>query len=135
MYEYLLTIHVTAMAIVVGALFLQSLAVVMARRLTGAGHQEGVRELQRRIHGFIYYPILAVTVLTGLWLALDGDVFSQGKWLHWKLVLVIVLIGLGLLVGREVRGRRAPKPLAMAVHIAIFLVAAAILYLALIRPF
>jgi uncharacterized membrane protein len=135
MYDYLLTIHVTAMAIVVGTLFLQSLAVVMAQRLTGAGHQDGVRELQRRIHWFIYYPILAVTLATGLWLALDGDVFSQGKWLHWKLVLVIMLIGLGFLVGRELRGRGVIKPLAMSIHVAIFLAAAAILYLALIRPF
>ncbi|HEX7927503.1 MAG TPA: CopD family protein [bacterium] len=135
MYEYLLTLHVTGMALVVGTLFLQSLAIVMAQRLKGAGHQEGVRELQRRIHLFIYYPILAVTLLTGLWLALDGEVFSQGKWLQWKLVLVILLIGLGFLVGWELRSQRVPKPIAMLIHIVIFLLAAAIVYLATVRPF
>jgi len=135
MYEYLLTLHVTGMALVVGALFLQSLGIVMALRLKGAGHQDGVRELQRRIHAFIYYPILAVTLITGVWLAVDGDVFSQGKWLQWKLVLVIVLIGLGFLVGWELRSKRILKPVAMVIHIVIFLVAAGIVYLAAVRPF
>jgi uncharacterized membrane protein len=134
MYEYLLTLHVTGMALVVGALFLQSLGIVMALRLKGAGHQDGVRELQRRIHAFIYYPILAVTLSTGLWLALDGDAFSQGKWLQWKLVLVTVLIGLGFLVGWELRAKRIVKPIAMAIHIVIFLLAAGIVYLATVRP-
>lgn len=134
MYEYILTLHVTAMSLVVGTLFLQSLAVVMALRLKAAEHREGVRELQRRIHAFIYYPILGVALLSGLWLAIDGDAFSQGKWLQWKLVLVILLIGLGLLVGWELRGKRVIKPLAMVIHILIFLLALGIVYLATVRP-
>jgi uncharacterized membrane protein len=134
MYEYLLTLHVTAMALVVGTLFIQSLAVVMALRLKPAEHQAGVRELQRRIHAFIYYPILAVALLSGAWLAIDGDVFNQGQWLQWKLVLVVLLIGLGLLVGRELRSDRVFKPAAMAIHILVFLLAAGIVYLATVRP-
>ncbi len=134
MYEYLLTLHVTAMALVLGSLFLQSLAVVMALRLKAPEHREGVRELQRRIHAFIYYPILGVALLSGLWLAVDGDAFNQGKWLHWKLVLVVLVIGLGLLVGWELRAKRILKPLAMAIHILIFLLALGVVYLATVRP-
>lgn len=134
MYEYLLTLHVTAMALVLGTLFLQSLAVVMALRLKTAEHQVGVRELQRRIHAFIYYPILLVALASGMWLAIDGDAFSQGKWLQWKLVAVVLLIGLGFLVGWELRGGRVFKPVAMMIHIVIFLLALAIVYLATVRP-
>lgn len=135
MYEYILALHVTAIALVVGTLFLQSLAVVMALRLPSPEQQAGVRTLQGRIHRFIYYPILAVAIVTGAWLAVESDAFSEGSWLRWKLVLVVVLIGLGFLVGGELRGRRVIKPLALAVHIAIFLLSAWIIYLATIRPY
>ena len=101
MEAFLVTVHVTAGAIVVGVLFVQSLAVVMAMRLPGEAQREGVRTLQGRIHAFIYYPILAVAVAVGFWLAFAGDVFAQGRWLHWKLVFVVLLVGLGQDIGRQ----------------------------------
>lgn len=131
----LLTLHVTSVSIVIGSLFVQSLGVVMALRLKSEEQREGVRNLQRRVHLFIYYPILLVALGSGLWLALAGDVFSTGKWLHWKLVGVVLLIGLGLLTGRSIRARKPIKPLAMLVHICIFLVSFWIVYLATARPF
>ena len=79
----LLTLHVTTAAMVVGVLFLQSLAVVMALRLKSEVQQEGVRILHGRVHRFIYYPMLAVAVLSGFWYAFATDAFAQGRWLHW----------------------------------------------------
>jgi uncharacterized membrane protein len=133
--SYLLALHVTATALVVGALFLQSLMVVMALRLKVPEHREGVRIVQQRVHLFIYYPILAVALLTGAALVWAGGGFGEGRWLYWKLVLVVLLIGLGLLTGGELRAARVVKGPAMAVHIAIFLLSGWIIYLAAIKPF
>jgi uncharacterized membrane protein len=135
MHAFLLTLHVTAAALVAGALFLQSLGVVMALRLPSEAQRLGVRTLQLRMHRFIYYPILAVAVITGFWLTFAGDVFAQGRWLHWKLVFVVLLAGLGLLTGRGIRAERPAKPLALVVHIAVFVIVACIVYLAVLRPY
>ena len=133
MHAYLVALHVTAAALVIGALFLQSLAVVMALRLKSEAHREGNRILQRRIHLFIYYPILVVSLGSGLWLALRTEAFDQGRWLHWKLVGVVLLVGLGLLTGRAITAKRVFKPVAMLVHIGIFLVSVWIVYLVTTR--
>lgn len=135
MYDYLLALHVTATALVIGTLFLQSLVVVMALRLTTPEHREGVRIIQRRVHLFIYYPILLVAVGSGFWVAGLGDAFGQGRWLQWKLVLVVLLAGLGLLTGRELRVREVSKGPAMALHIAIFVLSGWIVYMATAKPF
>ena len=135
MHAFLVTLHVLSAAIVVGVLFLQSLAVVMALRLPADAQRQGVRILQGRIHAFIYYPILGVTLITGLWNALAVDAFATGRWLHWKLVFVVLLVGLGLLTGRGIRAERPLRPLAMIVHIAIFVVAGCIVYLAVLKPY
>jgi uncharacterized membrane protein len=131
---YLLALHVTATALVVGTLFLQSLVVVMALRLPNPTHREGVRLMQRRVHLYIYYPILAAAVLTGLWLAWLVEAFEDGHWLYWKLVLVVVLVGLGLLTGGELRRERVAKGPALAVHIVIFVVSTWIIFLATAKP-
>ena len=135
MQAFLVTLHVLAATIVVGVLFLQSLAVVMARRLPSEAQRQGVRTLHGRVHAFVYYPILAATLLAGLWIALAQDAFAGGRWLHWKLVLVVLLVGLGLLTGRGIRAERPVRPLAIVVHIAVFLVAGGIVYLAALKPF
>jgi protoporphyrinogen IX oxidase len=135
MHAILVTLHVLSAAIVVGTLFVQSLAVVMTLRLPGESQREGVRIVQRRIHGGIYYPMLGLAVLTGLWNAMVEDAFAHGRWLNWKLLAVVLLVGLGLLTGRAIRAERPSKPLAIAVHAGIFVLAALILYLAVLRPF
>ena len=135
MHALLVTLHVLAAAIVVGVLFLQSLLVVMAMRLPGDAQRQGVRILQGRVHAFIYYPVLVVTLITGLWNALAEDAFSTGRWLHWKLVFVVLLVGLGLLTGRAIRSERPSRPLAIVVHVLIFIVAGCLLYLAVLKPY
>jgi uncharacterized membrane protein len=135
MLALLTTLHVTAAAIVVGVLFLQSLALLMALRLAGEAQRTGVRLLQTRIHRYVYYPMLALAVLAGFANAWANDAFSQGRWLHWKLVLVVLLAGLGLLTGRNLRAQRVARLLGMLVHVLIFFVSAAIVFLAVLKPF
>jgi hypothetical protein len=47
----------------------------------------------------------------------------------------MLLVGLGFLTGWEIRSQRVIKPLAMIVHIVIFLVSLWVVYLAAVRPF
>ena len=94
----------------------------------------GLEKTQSRIHKFIYYPILGVTLISGIVLAVNGA-FTEGKWLHLKLALLVILIVLGVQNGKQIKEAVLPKKYAMMVHIAIFIVGAWMIYLATIKPF
>ena len=124
-----------SMCLVIGTLFLQSLTVVFRLRLNSTEEAMGLEKTQTRIHKFIYYPILGVTLISGIVLAIKTGAFSEGKWIHVKLVLLMVLIALGVQNGRQIKEAVLPKKYAMMVHIAIFIVGAYMIYLATIKPF
>lgn len=123
------------MCLVVGTLFLQSLSVVFRLRLKKQEEVAGIKNVQSRIHKFIYYPILGVTILSGLVLAVKTNVFADAHWIYAKLFLLLILIGLGVLNGKQIQKDTLPKKYAMMVHIAIFIVGAGMIYLATIKPF
>ena len=135
MKNFFLTLHIISMCLVVGTLFLQSLTVVFRLRLKTQEEVNGTKNIQKRIHKFIYYPILAVTIISGMVLAFKTDVFSESGWIFPKLGLLIILIVLGILNGKQIQIDVLPKKYAMMVHIAIFLIGAGIIYLATIKPF
>ncbi len=124
-----------SMCLVVGTLFLQSLTVVFRLRLKSSEQVEGIRNVQNRIHKFIYYPILAVTILSGLVLAVKTNAFVEANWIYAKLALLMALIVLGVMNGKQIKKDLLPKKYAMMVHIAIFIIAAFMIYLATIKPF
>ena len=99
MKNFTLTLHIISMCLVVGTLFLQSLIVVFRLRLKKQEEVAGVKNVQKRIHKFIYYPILGVTIISGAILANTIDVFSQvqNNWMSLKLGLLIILIVFGIL--------------------------------------
>ena len=86
LYNTMVAVHVTAVCLVVGTLFVQSLAVVFRFRMTEDAQIAGAQWIQHRIYKFIYYPILGISVATGLYLATITGAFSNGLWLHYKLV-------------------------------------------------
>ncbi len=135
MKNFFLTLHMVSMCLVVGTLFLQSLTVVFRLRLKSAEEREGLRKTQKRIHKFIYYPILFVTVASGLYLAITTGVFGEAQWIYIKLGLLGVLVGLGIQNGRQIKQDHLPKKYAMMVHIAIFIIAGGMIYLATVKPF
>lgn len=135
MKSFYLTLHMISMCLVVGTLFLQSLSVVFRLRLKTQPEVAGVRNIQNRIHKFIYYPILAVTLVSGSVLAVRTGVFSQAKWIHVKLLLLLALIALGELNGMQIKKDVLPKKYAMMVHIGIFIIGAGMIYLATVKPF
>jgi len=123
------------MCLVIGTLFLQSLTVVFRLRLKKQEEVDGAKNIQKRIHKFIYYPILAVTIISGIVLAVKTNVFAETNWILPKLGLLFILIILGILNGRQIKTDVLPKKYAMMVHIAIFLIGSGIIYLATIKPF
>ena len=137
MENFFLTLHILSMCLVVGTLFLQSLIVVFRLRLKKQEEIAGVKNIQKRIHKFIYYPILGVTIISGVILASNTGVFSQDQnnWISLKLGLLIVLIIFGILNGKQIQTDVLPKKFAMMVHIPIFLIGAGMIYLATIKPF
>ena len=135
MNNFFLTLHSISMCLVVGTLFLQSLTVVFRLRLKNQGEIDGAKNIQKRIHKFIYYPILAVTIISGIVLSLKMDIFSGGNWIFLKLGLLVILIIFGVLNGIQIQADVLPKKYAMMVHIPIFLIGAGMIYLATIKPF
>jgi len=135
MKNFFLTLHMISMCLVIGTLFLQSLTVVFRLRLKSTEEATGLEKTQSRIHKFIYYPILGVTLISGIVLAVQTGAFTEGKWLHLKLALLVILIVLGVQNGKQIKEAVLPKKYAMMVHIAIFIVGAWMIYLATIKPF
>ena len=137
MKNFILTLHIISMCLVVGTLFLQSLIVVFRLRLKKQEEVAGIKNVQKRIHKFIYYPILGVTIISGVVLANTIDIFSQDQnsWISLKLGLLIILIVFGILNGKQIQADILPKKYAMMVHIPIFLIGSGIIYLATIKPF
>ena len=137
MKNFFLTLHILSMCLVVGTLFLQSLIIVFRLRLKKQEEIAGVKNVQKRIHKFIYYPILGVTIISGMILTSSTGVFSQDQnsWISLKLLLLIILVVFGILNGKQIQAEILPKKYAMMVHIPIFLIGAGIIYLATIKPF
>ena len=102
MKNFILTLHIISMCLVVGTLFLQSLIVVFRLRLKKQEEVAGIKNVQKRIHKFIYYPILGVTIISGVVLANTIDIFSQDQnnWISFKLGLLVILIIFGDLLIR-----------------------------------
>ena len=137
MYIFALTLHVIAAMLVIGTLFVQSLSVVFRLRLSNQVQIEGIQFVQRRIHRLLYYPVLTVAVASGAYLALTQErISSPGNgWLHIKITLLLILIIFGFVNRRQIMNIDLRKLQALLVHIGIFLVSAAMIFLAQAKLF
>ena len=137
MYIFALTLHIIAVMLVIGILFVQSLSVVFRLRLSNQVQIEGIQFVQRCVHRLIYYPVLAVAVASGAYLAVIQDrISSPGSgWLHPKLPLLLILIILGFVNRRQIMKIDLRKSQALLVHIGIVFVSAAMIFLAQAKPF
>ena len=137
MYNFSLTLHVIAVMLVIGTLFVQSLTVVFRLRLSDQSQIEGVQWIQRRVHQLIYYPILLIAVSSGAYLAmLQERITTPGNgWLHAKVTLLLILIVFGFWNGRQISNDNLRKPQALLVHIGVFLISVVMIFLAQVKPF
>ena len=137
MYNFSLTLHVVAVMLVIGTLFVQSLTVVFRLRLSEQAQIEGVQWIQRRVHQLIYYPIPLIAVSSGAYLAmLQERITTPGNgWLHVKVTLLLILIVFGYLNGRQISNDNLRKAQALLVHIGVFLLSVVMIFLAQVKPF
>jgi len=93
MYEWIKALHVIAIiAWMAGMLYLPRLFVYHCEAEVGSKQSETFKVMERRLLKAIINPAMGVSWLAGLYLAWSGHWFASG-WLHWKLLLVIVLSG------------------------------------------
>ena len=137
MYLSILTLHVTSICLVVGTLFVQSLIIIFRYRLENLEQKKGIEIIQKKVYFYIYYPILFISIISGLYLTLTLNLFNvEGqKWIYWKIFFLFILILFGYLNGRQINKKNLPKPFAMFVHIGIFCTSAIIIYLVKVKPF
>ena len=111
--------------------------VVFRLRLSNQVQIEGIQFVQRRVHRLIYYPVLAVAVASGAYLAVIQErISSPGNgWLHIKITLLLILIILGFVNRRQIMNIDLRNPQALLVHIGIFFVSAAMIFLVQAKPF
>ena len=67
------------------------------------GH-ERFKTMERKLYVGIMHPSAIVTVITGLWLWFGYG--FDGRWLDWKVALVIVLVLLHIYFGKLIRDFR-----------------------------
>ncbi len=93
-YLWLKAVHVLAIiSWMVGMLYMPRLFVYHVEAGMGTTVAKTFEVMERRLQKAIMLPALLATWITGLWLAIWGAWFKAG-WLHWKLLLVLILTGL-----------------------------------------
>jgi putative membrane protein len=85
-----------------GMLYLPRLFVYHADVQPKSEASELFKTMERRLLRFIMTPALLVVVASGLWLAWREDFFAA-PWLHAKLALVLLLLGLHGFLARQTR--------------------------------
>src|SRR5439155_24135570 len=103
-YEWIKALHVIAViAWMAGMLYLPRLFVYHCEAEAGSKQSETFKVMERRLLRAIINPAMAVTWVTGVWLAFEAGFFRSG-WLHGKLLLVILLSAAhGFVVGCVLR--------------------------------
>ena len=91
-------------------------------RLSNQEQIDGIQFAQRRVHQLNYYPVLAVSVASGAYLAVIQERTSSpgNGWIHTKITLLLILIILGFVNRRQIMDIDLHKPQALLVHIGIF---------------
>jgi putative membrane protein len=111
MYEWIKALHVIAViSWMAGMLYLPRLFVYHSVAEVGSKQSETFKLMERRLLKAIINPAMAVTWLSGLYLAWAGHWLAAG-WLHGKLLLVIAMSGMHGFLGRCVKDFAADRNL------------------------
>ena len=92
-YLWMKALHVIAViAWIAGLLYLPRLFVYHVDAPVGSQQSETFKVMERRLLKAIMTPAMLVSLVTGLWIA--HVIFGfQGGWLHAKIVLILVMLG------------------------------------------
>jgi protoporphyrinogen IX oxidase len=103
LYAYLKAFHlIAAFAWMAGMFYLPRLFAYHAEVGVGTPQAETFKNMERKLLRIIMNPAMIVTVALGLWLAFaaGGGDWSSARWLHVKLLLVLIMLGLHGMLSR-----------------------------------
>ena len=109
LYLWLKAFHVIAViAWMAGMLYLPRLFVYHSDAPKGSIQSETFKIMERRLLKAIINPAMAVTWVLGLYLVWDGGWYASG-WLHAKVLLVLILLGVHGFLSRTVKDFAADR--------------------------
>jgi putative membrane protein len=139
-YPWIKALHILAViAWMAGLLYLPRLFVYHADATVGSELSETFKRMERRLYFGIMTPaMIATIILGGLLIGVIG--FADQHWLHAKLVLVVILIGLHHMMSRWRRDfaadrNRHPARFYRFVNEVPTLLMIGIVILAVVKPF
>lgn len=102
--------------------------------------RKAMERMEMKLLNGLAHPGAAITLIAGITVVMIDPTYMQQTWLHAKLSLVAILIGLDFLVYWRVKGFHAgevklKRSECMILHGAISLVLLGILILVMIKPF
>ena len=106
LYHWIKALHILAvMAWMAGMLYLPRLFVYHTQVKIGSEASELFKVMERRLLRFIINPAMIVAWGAGLWLMIYTNALDpqNGKWMHYKLTLLIVMMVCHILLARYCR--------------------------------
>jgi protoporphyrinogen IX oxidase len=135
-----LLFHIVGFVFWIGGLLFATQVLAMHTQETSPAVGEALTRLERKVMKGIAHPGAAITVLAGILVVYLQPDYMYQHWLHAKLFLVAILIGLDLIFTFRARAFQAGKlqlkrSECKILHGAISLVFLGILVMVMIKPF
>jgi putative membrane protein len=140
MVAWTLVFHIIGLVFWLGSLLVVTQILAIHREESSSETRATLGRLESKLLRGLAHPGAAIMVITGVVLLFHEPGYLRENWLHAKLLLVVVLIGLDLRLAFQARKLREGKielssRECMVLHGAISLVFLVILILVMIKPF
>jgi putative membrane protein len=109
-YPWIKALHIISIvAWMAGLLYLPRLFVYHAGVPAGSAQSELFKVMERRLYAAIMRPAMLATLVFGILLLIAEPDFLRQGWIHAKLLLVVILLGLHHMMGRWLKDFAADK--------------------------
>jgi putative membrane protein len=135
-----LVFHIFGVVFWVGGLLIVTQVLAAHTREQSPDARKALERLESKLLNGVAHPGAAITLIAGVAVVMIDPTFMQQTWLHAKLSLVAILIGLDFLIYWRTRGFHRgevdmKRKECMILHGVISLVFLGILILVMVKPF
>jgi putative membrane protein len=100
MASWLIAVHVTGVVMWVGSLLAVALVLAQHTQETGAEARATLAKLERKILRAVSDPSATLAILAGIAIVwTNSGYYLHARWLHLKLIFVLLLVGATVLLG------------------------------------